>query len=98
MVLLVVLVVLATYRVTRLFVADSFPPVQAARDRLQARYGVDSWQAYLAECPWCVSVYVGGVFTLAAVVFARHGLVAPLLVWPTASALTGLIAANLDPE
>lgn len=94
--LLLVLVVLTVYRVTRLIVADAFPPIAAARFRVQRRYGPESWQAYLSECPWCVSVYVAALVVLA--VDLVVGLPAPFLVWPAASALTGLIAANLDPE
>lgn len=94
--MLVLLVCLATYRVTRLITADAFPPMAAMRDAVADRFGGDSWQAYLAECPWCVSVYVAGAITLTTALLVD--LPYPFLVWPAASAATGLITANLDPE
>lgn len=97
MALLVFLVVFAVYRITRLLTADSFPPLQSAREAIQHRYGPESWQAYLSECPWCVSVWIGGAVVLAVDLLVSGGLVAPLLVWPVASGMTGLIVANLDP-
>ena len=60
MVLLLILSALAAYRITRLVVLDSFPPVERARERLSARG--ESWDDML-HCPWCsgfwVSVLVG---------------------------------------
>ena len=94
--LAVVLVCLATYRITRLLAADAFPPLARARDAIEDRWGDASWQAYLAHCPWCISVYTGALLTAAAVLGLDDGLAAPLLVWPTASAFTGLVATWLD--
>lgn len=94
--LLVVLTCLATYRLTRLLTADAFPPVAALRDRIEGRFGEDSSVTYLANCPWCVSVYVGAAVVAATDHFATGGLTAPVLVWATASAVTGLIA-TLEP-
>lgn len=93
--LLVVLVFLTVYRVTRLIVADTFPPMAAMRDAIEDRWGTDSWQNYLANCPWCVSGYVA-----AGVVAATAwtvGLPYPLLMIPAASALTGIIDTYVDP-
>lgn len=61
---------------------------QAARDS-------DTWispLAYLLSCYWCMSVWVGGVLTLATDLAV--GLPTPALVWLTASAVTGLIASG----
>lgn len=93
--LLVALVVLSVYRVTRLLVKDTFPPIAVARARVAERWGDDSWQAYLSSCSWCASPYVGGavVVTVDQVV----GLPVPVLVWIAASAVTGFIAAYDDP-
>lgn len=91
--LALVLLALATFRVTRLVTADAFPPVAALRDRVDERWGDVSWQAYLVTCPWCVSVYAAGALTLAAVLLLDDGLPAPLLAWPAASAATGLLAS-----
>lgn len=95
LILLVALVFLTVYRLTRLVTADAFPPIAAARDAVEHRWGTDSWQNYLANCPWCVSVYVA-----AAVVAATAWTVwlpYPLLMIPAASAVTGIIDTYVDP-
>jgi hypothetical protein len=90
-VVLIVLLCGATTRLTRLIVADSFPLIMAARDTVIARYKPGSWQAYLANCPWCMAVWVAGILT--ASVTAWYGLPAPLLVWPTAAWVGGYLVA-----
>jgi hypothetical protein len=97
----VLLLTLAVYRVTRLIVADGI--TDPWREWVEDRTGEDSSWSYLAACPWCVSVYVGAALTAATCAAGAHGLAdvsvpVPFLVWPATSALTGLIAANLDPE
>lgn len=91
MALTVLLVVLATYRVTHLLTTDAFPPIEDMRARITDRWGDGSWQSYLSECAWCVSVYVGAGI-VGASLLAGVDLVAPVWVWLTASAVTGLIA------
>ena len=97
MALLVLLVVAATFRFTRLVVSDAFPPVAALRDAVDDRWGVDSWQAYLSTCPWCVSVYVAAAVTALTDRLVSGGLVAPVLVAAAASGATGLLG-KLDHE
>lgn len=46
--------------------------------------------AYLWECDWCTSVWVGGILTLTTAHVASVPL--PWLVWPAVSAIAGLIA------
>jgi len=87
--LLVVLVGLASARLTRLLVLDALPPLAVARMRVRERWGDDSWQAYLAHCPWCVGVYVAAAVTAAAT--ACYGMPAPVLVWLTAAWLAGFL-------
>lgn len=52
---------LATYRLTRLWTADSYPPVKVAREKAEAtverRHGA-AW-ADGVGCPWCVSAWIG---------------------------------------
>lgn len=91
-----VLVALATYRVTRFLTRDHFPPIVAARQRVTDRFGEDSAWAFLVQCPWCISVYVGAVLTAATRRWA--GLACPWLVWPAASAVTGLLSAREEPR
>lgn len=49
---MVTLLIGATVRLTRLIVADTI--MEPIRRRLHG------WLGYLAECPWCASVWVGG--------------------------------------
>jgi hypothetical protein len=85
---LLVLLALTSARVTRLLVADQFPPVARARSRLAA---AGDWQAYLLSCPWCMGVWVAGVVT--AVAEARYGLPAPLLVFPSVAWVSGWLGS-----
>lgn len=107
--LYVVLLVLAVYRVTRLLTEDKIPVVARPRDMIinwldplpsdiatgKRRPTSTSAHAiaYLLTCPWCMSVWVG-----AALIPAAHTWIEPVpypwLVWPAASAITGLIAAG----
>ncbi len=97
----VLLVIVTVHRATRLAVADEIPLAKAPRDWVIARLDPPGrrppWGkfgtsiAYLVDCPWCMSVWVG-----AAVVWATSrwvGLPAPVLVWAAASTVTGLIAS-----
>lgn len=89
--LFLAVVTLAAYRVTRLLVRDQFPPIETQRARIAARWGDASWQAYLAQCPWCAGVYVSGI----AVVLADWytSVPAPAAVWGAVAAGVGLLAA-----
>lgn len=49
------LVSLATFRVTRLIVEDSWPPIEWLRARVER----PEWLAYLLTCGHCMSVWVG---------------------------------------
>lgn len=87
----VVCLCLAAARITRLIVADSFPPIENARQRVRRRWGEVGWQWYLATCPWCMGVWVSGAVT--AVVTAWYGLPFPLLVWGAAAWAAGFLTA-----
>lgn len=89
--LVVALVLLTTYRVTRLLVRDEFPPIAVQRARVAERWGDVSWQAYLSQCSWCAGVYVSGLVTAA--VWLVVGLPVPFLVWGAGAAVTGLLAS-----
>lgn len=80
----------ACYRLTRLVTRDSLPPVRAARDAVQRRWG-DRALGELVVCPWCVSVW------LAAGVLAAQ-LWAPVAWCPAAVALSWSAAAGLISE
>lgn len=93
LVVLIVLMCGATARLTRLLVADAFPPVARLRAMATVRWRDGSWPAYLAGCPWCMAVWVAGLIT--AGVEAHYGLPAPLLVWPTVAWAGGFLT-NLE--
>jgi hypothetical protein len=89
--LVFLLMALAAYRVTRLLVADQFPPVEVQRERIAARYGNESWQAYLSRCPWCAGVYVSAITVGLTDLAASVPL--PVLTIPALSAVVGLLSA-----
>jgi hypothetical protein len=90
--LLVVLVIGASYRLTHLVVRDHFPPVAWARWRIGTRFGESHWLSYLVNCMWCTSVWVSGAVT-ASVWLIEGGLLPfPYLVFLASSAVTGLLA------
>jgi hypothetical protein len=83
---------IAAYRLTRFAQRDTFPPMAAVRDRVNAD-GPD-WLAELVGCPWCLSIWVS-----VGVVVARR--VIPQVWQPaaaalTASAVTGLLLTQID--
>lgn len=103
--LLVLLLCLTTYRVTRLVASDAFPPVAAARRRLTRGRPAGHWLRYALGddshfgCPWCVSVWVGGALVLVLALYVAltlHQSWWPwpvwLLIWGATSAVTGTLA------
>lgn len=85
-------IVLSSWRLTRIIVRDSFPPIAVQRARVAERWGEASWQAYLSTCTWCAGVWVSGVVVLATW-FVLDGLPVPWLMWGAASAVTGLLGS-----
>jgi hypothetical protein len=79
----------ATYRLTRLAQTDTFPPVAFVRSKVVNSRSPE-WVQELAECPWCLSMWVGlGVYTMR----RRYPkLWRPLAFALAASAVTGLIS------
>lgn len=69
---LVAVLGLAGFRLTRLVAADDFPPVAAVRGRLAAARW--DWVGELVTCPWCASGWVTlGLVALGNVSAARGG-------------------------
>jgi hypothetical protein len=85
------LMMLAAYRVTRLLVADQFPPVEVQRERIAQRYGEEHWITYLSRCPWCAGVYVSAVTV--GVTDLATSVPLPLLAIPAVAAVVGLLSA-----
>lgn len=124
--LLVILICLATFRITRLVTRDKLPLIDLPREAFVQRWGAyedvkrvrvaDNWRwwryfwagefesvdgnhqtnlvmkslAYLWECDWCTSVWVGAGVAYTSTIFVDVPY--PFLVWLAASAVTGLIA------
>jgi len=101
--LIVSVLSLAVFRLTRFIVADGFPPWLAVKDRLTRGRPEKHWLVYMLGntdrfgCPWCVSIWVGGLACLT-LAFLTHWFTWPqwVLVWGTTSALTGLLAGLDD--
>lgn len=86
-VLMVVLVVVATYRLTRLVTADRI------LDRFRAWCErSNSTLGYLVTCDWCLSIWVAPWPALAVVLWPGNRAVIFGLLALTASAGTGLLA------
>jgi fatty acid desaturase len=88
--LTVILISLSSYRLTRLFARDSFPPIAVRRARIAERRGDASWQAYLATCSWCLGVWIAALVTGAT--WWAVGVPLPPLTWGAAAAVTGFLA------
>jgi hypothetical protein len=84
------MVVLVTYRVTRLIAADAFPLIAVPREWVLRKLGDDHAISYLITCMWCASMYVA---TGVVLVFDRYYSVPmPVAQVFAASALTGYMA------
>lgn len=89
----VVLVVLATFRITRLVALDAI--WEGTRERLVSAPSPGLLRrklATLVECPWCVSIYAGALVVLAAYHLPGVWFNGPALVL-AASAVAGLLAS-----
>lgn len=104
--LVVVLVALATHRATVLLAEDKI--LDRPRLALQWRFerAVErrtgtvtdrTWQspaAYMLSCRWCLSIWVGGVMTAAAVYTV--GVPMPVMTWLAASSVTGVLKGSRE--
>jgi hypothetical protein len=92
---LLVIMSLAAYRVTRLVVSDTFPPVQRLRDWVvgpneDKHAGTRlAWLDELLTCNWCASFWVSGVVVGVTEVFVAVPL--PFLMWWSVSGLTAFV-------
>lgn len=94
--LLLLLVVLATYRLTRLVTADRI--TQRFRAWVVAQ---NRTLGYLVTCDWCLSIWVAPAPVAVATLWPTNRLVWACLAGLGASALTGLLSlaeARLDTE
>jgi uncharacterized membrane protein len=103
--LLVVFIIfcLAVHRVTRLIVADTFPPIEWLRAKITGKLEDEHWLVYLfgnrskTGCPWCMSIYVAGLGVLA-LGLLTHWFTWPIwvMIWLAASSVTGFLAKYED--
>lgn len=94
-VLLILSVVAATHRLTRLLVLDVFPPIKAFRGLVYRTVGQQHPISYLVGCFWCASVWIGCAVTLSAWLLAGDGLPYPWGVWALSSSVAGILG-NVD--
>jgi hypothetical protein len=90
--LLLVLMILATYRLTRLVTTDKI--TERPRDALTERWGEDSLKAYFLSCDHCVSVYTSAL--VVGLTWIWEPLTLPVLQWGAVAGAASLIAALLD--
>ncbi len=99
---------LACYRLTRLVVEDTFPPVKVVRDAIVRRHTTvraitaggtieePHALAELVQCPWCASFWLAAL-----VVVARWnvpGWWTPVAVVLALSAVSGIVSGLVDGE
>ena len=61
-------------------------------------WGIVGWSiAFLLECDWCMSIWVGGGIVALEVFVFHLNVPYPLLLWAAASTVAGLIAQH-EPE
>lgn len=94
-VLLALLAIGATYRLTRLLTADFI--TKPIRTFVNRRWG-DNRLSYFVTCDWCVSFWFAWAPVTAAVLWPTNRVVWIVLLALTASAVTGLAASRLEGE
>lgn len=93
--LIILLICVGTYRITRLFAVDALPLIAKPREWIVNKLGEEHAISYLVTCMWCVSMYVGAGLTAVTDLFTAVPY--PWLTWIVASAVTGIIAQR-EPE
>lgn len=85
--LLILLAILATARLTRLVTEDAV--LDVPRAWMQRKGGA---LAYFVQCPWCVSIWLGGGVAAATYNWPQYAFVQVGLLGLAASHVTGLLA------
>jgi Protein of unknown function (DUF1360) len=89
----IVVEALAVFRATRLIQQDNLPPLPELREQLYAKIGDSRW-ADLIDCPWCLSVWLGGVSQLVKTLSPRLWRIGATVL--ASSAVAGVISEWLD--
>ena len=88
--LLLVVSVLAVYRVARLVAVDTVS--ERPRDWLSRQPGrVSRELSYLVSCPWCIAPWFAGALTV--VLATGPGVPLPLLWWPACAGGAALLTS-----
>lgn len=101
-VLLLTLLALTTYRITRLIIRDTFPPVRHVRnaivgeDELKLLGTRLEWLGDLLTCHWCASVWVAGGLILVTQLVTGD-VPYPLLAWPATASVAAWLLHREDP-
>ena len=101
--LIPVLFCLAVFRLTRFFIADSFPPIAWLRTKITGKKPDGHWLIYLfgseddTGCPWCMSIWVGGIAAILLGLFTDwYTWPMWVMLWLTASAVAGFLTQAED--
>jgi hypothetical protein len=90
--LVVTVLSLATYRLTRLFVVDTiFNPL---REAVWSKWPPNHPLGYLFTCVWCMSIWSASLLVLCYTIFSTATMIFASIL--ALSAVASLIAAHLD--
>jgi hypothetical protein len=102
--MILILVSLATHRISRVVTRDLFPPVYKLRLWIDCKLGSDHWFAYLTQCDWCTSVWVSAFLSGGLAAYSECLVPTPWIPWgvwlliaPAGASVAGLIAQR-EPE
>lgn len=94
--LLWLLFALSVYRVARLIAQEElFRPL---RERVARKFGPESRWTYLAECPLCLSIWLGAATIPFVMIWPDNRVVVAVLFVLAASALTVLLINKGEPH
>ena len=94
--LLYLLFALSVYRVARLLAQEEL--ARPARERVARKFGPESRWTYLAECPLCLSIWIGVLGVPFVVIWPDNRVVIAVLFVLAASALTVLLINKGEPS
>lgn len=87
-----ILLVLASYRVTRLITTDTI--LEFIREKIWKRYPPSTMLGYLITCNWCTGFWVSLAFVVAQILVPDVTFVVSLVL--STSALVGIIASKAE--
>lgn len=88
---LLLLLTFTSFRITRLVIADTFPPIARFRDWIISKVDRD-WFESLMDCGWCAGSYIS--VAVVAIAWFFIPLHYPALYFFSVAALTGILAEH----